>query len=294
MIDVSFYRKWACQKMIESSQTNIWDGHWACAVLALIQLLEENLIPRQLEVSIRKHLDKIVGEHANKNIFREENEYKGFRADILELLIQNSHTCNAIGHDVIYTYYIVDLLSHSDVPATAELFNAMKKLLQDFKASGPGFVTINGNNSIIQPDGIPRTATRFQLTPASVLDLFHHFSRPSQMETDDMQLGHLLTHGHSIVELRQAWSEYAVGSLDGAFFARVDILAYANELEEIPTKYSPSDTKSMWNPLELPYWEQALVDSRHGHLYKYAYSYLKLNRMIECRPSDFRAFSRVL
>lgn len=294
MIDVSFYRKWACQKMIESSQSNIWDGHWACAVLALIQLLEENLVPRHLEVSIRKHLSRIVEEHANEQIFQEGKEHEGFRAGIIEQLIQNSNTCNVIGHDVIYAYYILDLLRYSDVPATAELLGAMKKLLKGFKASGPGFVTINGNNSIIQPDDIPRKATRFQLTPASVLDLFHHFNRPSQMETGDMQLGHLLTHGHSIVELRQAWSEYAVDSLDGAFFARVDILTHANDLEEISTEHSLIDTETMWNPLELPYWEEAFVDSRHGHRYKYAYSYLKLNRMIESRPSDFRAFSRVL
>ena len=293
MINIGFYRKWACQKMIESSHANIWDGHWACAVLALIQLMEENLIPRQLDASIHKNLDKIVEEHANDQLFLGGKKYEGFRADIVKLLVQNSNTCNAIGHDVIYTYYILELLSHSDIHPTAELYNAMERLLQGFRASGPGYVTINGKNTVIQHDSLSKKVASFQLSPTSVLDLFQRFSRSPQMESGDMQLGHLLTHGHAIVELKQACSENLADSLDAAFLARVDILNYANELEESHTENNPVDTEHM-SPLELPYWEQAYVDSKHGHLYKYAYSFLKLNRMIACHPTDFRALSRVI
>lgn len=54
----------AYQKMIESSQSNMWEGHWACAVIALTKLLEEKLVPALLEDLIRKNLVKILDEHA--------------------------------------------------------------------------------------------------------------------------------------------------------------------------------------------------------------------------------------
>lgn len=293
-MDIDFYRKWACRKMIESSQGNIWEGHWACAVLALIQLVEENLTPGSLETMIRKNLDKMVEEHANEQHYRAIKEFAGFRNGMMNLLVQNNQSCHALGHDVIYTYYMLDLLSRSAVPATVELFDAMAIILRDFAASGPGFVTINGSNIVIDPDGIPNTVSRNQLTPSSVLNLFHGFQRPNQMEKGDMQLGHLLTHGHAIVELKQTFPEYESVNPDFAFFTRMDILTYANKLEENPADCNLSAPETMSNPLETSYWEQAYADSRHGHYYKYAYSYLKLNRMAGRSSANYRSFSRIL
>jgi hypothetical protein len=46
--------------MIESSESNIWEGHWACSALALVHLLEKDLIPKKMEALIRKNQDKII------------------------------------------------------------------------------------------------------------------------------------------------------------------------------------------------------------------------------------------
>ncbi|CAI8940187.1 hypothetical protein EMIT07CA2_40578 [Brevibacillus sp. IT-7CA2] len=143
-LDIDFYRKWACQKMIESSQSNMWGGHWACAVIALTELLEEKIVPAKLEDLIRKNLDKVVEEHANEQQYRANTEYEEFPAQMMRLLVQKSHTCHALGHDVIYTFYLLSMLSRSHIPATAELFDAMGKMVSSFAASGPGFVTVNG------------------------------------------------------------------------------------------------------------------------------------------------------
>lgn len=293
-MDTVFYKKWACQKMIEASQSNIWDGHWACAVLALIKLLEEKLVPPSLEAWIRKNLDKTVDEHANEQQYRSNKEYEDFSAQMMRLLVQNSHTCHALGHDVIYTFYMLNMLSDSDIPATAEWFEAMEKIVKDFAESGPGFVTVNGENTVIDLDGIPITSSRDRLTPETVLGLFHNFQRPPQMEKGDMQLGHILTHGHAIVELKQASYENVFDNLDPCFFARINILTYANKLEENRFESDSAFTQSDLNPLEPSYWEHSLADSRHGHYPKYAYSYLKLCRMSGRSPSDFRSFQRIL
>ncbi|WP_409175450.1 hypothetical protein [Brevibacillus fortis] len=93
----------------------------------------------------------------------------------------------------------------------------MGKINSGFVASGPGFVTVNGENIVIDPGDIPNTGVRLQLTPETVLDLLHDFQRPLQMEKDDMQLGHILTHGHAIVEMKQAYRHYVHNNLDPAF-----------------------------------------------------------------------------
>lgn len=185
-MDIDFYRKWACQKMIESSQSNMWEGHWACAVIALTNLLEEKLVPASLEDLIRENLVKIVDEHPNEQQYRVNKEYEGFTSDLMRLLVQNHHKCHALGHDVIYTFYFLSTLSRSDIPATVELFDAMGKIIKSFAASGPGFVTVNGESIVIDPDGIPNTGLRLQLTPETVLDLLHNFQRPLQMEKGDI------------------------------------------------------------------------------------------------------------
>ncbi|MFS0916730.1 hypothetical protein [Brevibacillus sp. 179-C 1.1 NHS] len=291
---MDIYKKWACQKMIESSQSNIWEGHWACAVIALTNLLEEKLVPAKLEDLIHKNLVKIVEEHANEQQYRINKEYEDFPAQMIRLLVQNNHACHALGHDLIYTFYLLSMLSRSDIPATAELFDAMGKIIRSFAASGPGYVTVNGENIVIDPDGIPNTGVRLQLTPELVLDLLHNFQRPLQMEMGDLQLGHILTHGHAIVEMKQAYRHYVNDNLDSAFCTRINLLTYANSLEKNQVEFDTVVTETELNPLEPSYWEQALAESRHGHFYKYAYSYLRLCRLSGRDPSDFRVFQRIL
>ncbi|GEC89697.1 hypothetical protein DES34_11516 [Brevibacillus brevis] len=109
-----------------------------------------------------------------------------------------------------------------------------------------------------------------------------------------MQLGHILTHGHAIVEMKQAYGHDVHDNLDPAFYARINLLAYANTLEENPVASELTVTEGELNPLEASYWEQALVESRHGHYYKYAYSYLRLCRMTGRSPSDYRLFQCIL
>ncbi|MNV89210.1 hypothetical protein D3C71_1834850 [compost metagenome] len=111
-----------------------------------------------------------------------------------------------------------------------------------------------------------------------------------------MQLGHILTHGHAIVQLKHAFKSDGLNVLDEALFKRVDILNLANqvEVESASKEQNIALSETRGSPLETSYWEQALSDNRHGHYYKYAFSYLKLNRMAERNAVDFRKFSRIL
>ena len=202
--------------MIEAYHSNIWDGHWACAVLALIHLVEEKLVPGELESLIYHNLDKIVEEHANSDTYWNDKSYIDFRSGLIQLLIQNSH--NSIGHDVIYAFYILNALTGSDVPATAALYQAMKKILEGFTQSGPGFVTVNAENVVIHPDELEKSAEIIELTPVTLLELCHTFSRPPQMEKGDMQLGHILTHGHAIMQLKNTFPGDGLQALDDHIF----------------------------------------------------------------------------
>jgi len=296
MANHDVYRTWAYQKMIEASSSNIWDGHWSCAALALVRLLEDQLVPSELEELVRRNLDRIVEEHPNAETYQADEAYEDFHPGLIDLLMRNSGSANALGHDVIYAYYMLDSLAVVEVPATAELFHAMTKLLNGFAEAGPGFVTVNGVNRVIHPDGVGATARRFRLDAGSVLDLFHSFSRSPRMEAGDMQLGHLLTHGHAIAELKPTTGHRNLDPLDDAYFTRIDILSHANALEAADgaaerERMNPADAGS---PLEPTYWERALSDNRHGHYYKYAYSYLQLHRRAGRQPADYGSFSRIL
>ncbi|WP_339279182.1 hypothetical protein NYE40_00855 [Paenibacillus sp. FSL W8-1187] len=295
----AFYGRWACQKMIESASSNLWDGHWACAVLSMARLLDERLLPAGLEPLVRRNLDQIVKEKGNQGIYDDEGEPKiGFRPELLRLLIRNGGKDNSLGHDAIYASYMLDLIERSGIPATQELFDAMATMLQGFADSGPGYVTINGIHTVVQPGEVPEAENQPELAPSSVLELFHAFSRPERMERGDMQLGHLLTHGHAVVELKRALRAEALEEhgpiLDQSFFKRTALLAYANALEKEETEPASNAVAGARNPLEPSYWEEALADSRHGHYGKYAYSYLRLCRLAGFRPEDFRSFSRIL
>jgi len=69
-VEIDFYKKWACQKFIESSEGNIWDGHWACVVLALTNLVEEQLVPASVEKLIERNLAKTAEKHANRRQYQ--------------------------------------------------------------------------------------------------------------------------------------------------------------------------------------------------------------------------------
>jgi len=282
--------------MIEASRGNIWDGLWACAAMALVRLMEEQLVPRELEKLLRDNLDQTVEEHANAETYRDDAAYDDYRPGMIDLLLRNGGTANALGHDIIYAYYTLESLVGSEVPATEALWQAMSKLVNGFKDAGPGYVTVNGENMVIQPDGVAASARRFRLDAGSVLELFHDYSRPSRMEAGDMQLGHLLTHGHAIAELKLVSGGRSLDRLDEAYFMRIDLMNHANMLEAAARSaaHEPAMPESIGSPVEASYWEHALSDNRHGHYYKYAYSYLKLHRLADRHPADYMSFSRIL
>ncbi|QJC50288.1 hypothetical protein HGI30_00835 [Paenibacillus albicereus] len=298
MEQTAFYGRWACQKMIESASSNLWDGHWACAVLSMARLLDEQLVPAGLEHLVRRNLDQIVTEKGNQGVYDDAERKDGFRRELLRLLIRNGGKINSLGHDAIYASYMLDLVERSGIPATQELFDAMATMLQGFADSGPGYVTINGIHTVVPPGEVPEAENEPGLAPASVLELFHAFSRPERMERGDMQLGHLLTHGHAVVELKRALRAEALEEhapiLEQSFFNRVGLLAYANALEKEEAEPAAKVGAGTRNPLEPSYWEEALADSRHGHYGKYAYSYLRLCRLAGIHPADFQSFSRIL
>jgi hypothetical protein len=110
------------------------------------------------------------------------------------------------------------------------------------------------------------------------------------MEVGDMQLGHLLTHGHAIETLRSQGAKPLIDDLDLAYRRRVHGLRIANREEQNETALR----RKAIDPREKPYWR--FVDSfgdMDGHAIKYAYNFLSL-RKNGISEVDLEAFGRIV
>jgi hypothetical protein len=119
---------------------------------------------------------------------------------------------------------------------------------------------------------------------------FAQFGRPAPAEIGDMQLGHLLTHGHAIEILRAFGTKALMSDLDMAYRKRVRGLRAA-DLEQ--RDRTPLPRRAI-DPRTRIYWElENRLGTMHGHVAKYAYSLLDLKRDLIAN-ADLELFGRIV
>ncbi|MGB8356581.1 MAG: hypothetical protein WCD79_21965 [Chthoniobacteraceae bacterium] len=276
-------------KQIEASAKNgIWEAHWGCAVLAGALLIEENLIDRDATASVTALLDKLMASHTsfqeeengNQNLLPREL----FAGKLLAELAPHAKEPAALGHDVIYSAYVLKALERFEIPPWESLLDAVILHIRQINAAGPGWITINGEQKI-EPLEIAE-----EKTSADYWTIFSSFHRPLPMETGDMQLGHLLTHGHAIGMIPDHATPQLTNDFDLAYRKRLHALRLANEAQRdkspLPRRKPDPRTKGYW----------ALVESlgdMHGHAFKYAYSFLDLKRD-HISAADLESYGRIV
>lgn len=206
-----------------------------------------------------------------------------FVAAALQALAPHADQPKELGHDVIYTAYVIRAVQRFEIEPWPTLQPSLARIVRSIKASGPGWITINGRNEVRLFDTID---------PDSVDDpwaAFARLDRPRQMEAGDLQLGHVLTHGHAIEMLRPYADAALIDSLRVALRRRIAGLkaASAEQTDPQPLPSEPLD------PRKARYWD--LTQTRgdmQGHAIKYAFSFLDLRPTPT--PDDVRSFSRIL
>jgi len=276
-------------KQIEASaKKGIWEAHWGCAVIAGALLVEENLIGEDAKASVTTLLKRLITSRAgfqgegieDRNLLQPGQ----FAEKLLAELAPHAKEPSEIGHDIIYSAYVLKALDRFGITPWESLLDRVTMLVHKVKASGPGWITVNGKNEVRTLDEAERK------TDADFWTIFSHFDRPMLMEAGDMQLGHLLTHGHAICMFRGCASRDLIADFDLAYRKRLYGLRRANDEQ----KEKPALPRRKIDPRTKGYW--TLVESlgdMHGHAFKYAYSFLDLKRN-HVSAADIEAYGRIV
>ena len=272
---------------------SIWNPHAGCAVLAGQALLEEQLIAPEARPYVQSLVDAIMRDNPLLHSASSGSTTFASREDFLTVLAQDAPAICELGHDWIFSSYVLAATStHPDLDE-ASIWNSMNRLVSAIRSADPGYVTINGVNTVLPaPDQAGVEPLDLQ-TPDDILACFANFSRSARMEKNDMQLGHILTHGHAIYRLRQMGFHDLAKSAASSLEARLSLLTDANTLE---TEFTPFELFSL-DPADASFWKIAQEKSprQPDHLLKYTYSFLDLRKNCSLpRAKLTSAFFRIL
>lgn len=284
-------KAYAVQGLLQIERTarkGIWDAHWGCAVIAGALLVAEDLVENDAKPEIEVLLKSISTE---QNGFEERtvpsSETVGiglFTRQLLSELSIRADEAREIGHAVIYSAYVLRALHRFQITPWRSLLAAVVELIRKINAAGPGWITINGKNELrTLQEAKGKASTDYWTT-------FARFDRYLPMEIGDMQLGHLLTHGHAIQMISSQADTDLLESLDLAYRRRLRALRLANSDQK---DRAPLPLRTV-DPRSASYWMTAkTLGDMHGHVLKYAYSFLAL-RGLKITPADLQAYGRIV
>lgn len=277
----------ALRQIERSAGANIWDAHRGCAAIAGTLLIERRLIAGDAVPLVADLINRQLADEGGAGLATESAEALPLipfvRETLAELAVDADHP-RELAHDVIYSAYVVRALEQHAIAPWPGLRDALRRLVQNIKSSGPGWITVNRRNEVRPlPDCDERPE---QL---NYWNIFSTFDRSRTMEAGDMQLGHLLTHGHALSLVTARVSPAQRGALNGGFRRRVRALDLANRDQSEHTPWLPRTL----DPRTAAYWRLTeRFDDMHGHALKYALSFLEL--CPNPNAADLVAFSRIV
>jgi len=265
-----------------SAENGIWEAHNGCAMLAGIFLVEEDLIATAAKSMVIEWLEENAASTHSSEFSREIISYDEFNARLIETLNKRATDVHEIGHDVIYSAYVLKALEFFSITPWKSLLSQMLSLVTKIKKSTPGWITVNGNNE--QREFKKEDSS----LPEDYWAAFSELQRPKSMEVGDMQLGHILTHGHAICMIDV--DDHLKCEFYRAFRKRFHGLVRANEEEK---EREPLPVRSL-DPRDAAYWNYMKDQGdMHGHVLKYAYSFLSLKGS-NISKEDLLSFGRIL
>lgn len=274
----------ALQQIVASAGDGIWQAHRGCAALAGVLLLHDDLVAPEARGLIDTHIRTTLHGCDAPDGKEASLQFDRFARYLLDEIALDAREPKELGHDVIYTAYILRALDAFSIPPWRALLEGVRTLLRAIRASGPGWITVNGVNEPRAMLAPPGTGAK------DAWSSFAGLERPRSMELGDMQLGHLLTHGHAISMLRRYTSLSLAGDLVAAHQRRLRTLQAAT-LEERDT--TPL-RRMAFDPRSPAYWKWIdTFGDMHGHALKYAYSFLDLRRD-GVATRDCESFSRIV
>jgi len=271
-----------------SARKGIWGAHWGCAVITGSLLVDEKLIDDEARTLVTGLLKSMVDSEPNSSKAGSEDRVfiprELFAEKLFAELAVGATEPKELGHDVIYSAYVLKALDHFGIMPWESLLDGVTMLVRKIKAASPGWITINGKKKFNKPgEAEEKTADDYWT-------IFSRFDRSRSMEAGDMQLGHLLTHGHAIEMIRQGAGAELAADFDLAYRKRLRVLRLANEEQQekiaLPLRELDPRTREYWTLAQS-------LEGMRDHALKYAYSFLDLRRD-DLSATDLEAYGRIL
>lgn len=275
----------ALEQIANSAVAGIWDAHRGCAALAGAFLVNRGLVAGEAAAALKELLQgrTLAAPATEDAVTFDAVSFAEFSETLVGELAFAADQPRELGHDVIYSAYVLRAIEVFEVQPWRGLLVAMIALIRKLQASGPGWITVNGRNEVRPLPGAEAPAVE------NVWSVFAELERPLASELGDMQLGHILTHGHAITVVEPYAAPELRLALRRGLGRRVRALQFAAGEQ---TSRAPLPRRAI-DPRRAEYWSTvAQLGDMHGHAFKYAYSFLELRRD-PIRRSDLEAFGRI-
>ena len=273
-----------------SMSQDIWAAHWGAAVIAAYYFICKNELSIGTKKLVKDQIDSLIKVHSN--LFHDlpiEPSESEFESKIISSLTVNIENLCELGHNVIFASLAIK--ASRDIPEfqTQRISDGICDLISAFDECTPGWFSVEGKQEVLIPKKTHSLITDINDVKSLknyVLRNFLDAKRNYREERGDMQLGHILTHGQSIVEL----FELGYPNLAQLAFKpfQQKILLIEELRKRTPCNNLAEGVGKFESPLDVEYWKNDYSDNEwlYGHVFKYPYSFYCLLKNSNYHLSD--------
>ena len=125
MTDTRDYAAGALEDIAASASHGTWGAHAGCAVLACVLLIEEDLVEQDARDSVRRVLDSSGIRPNGRAGHGAKIGFDEFKDRLISQLKVDAHEVKEIGHDVIYSSYVLKALDFLSLSPRESLLAGM-------------------------------------------------------------------------------------------------------------------------------------------------------------------------
>lgn len=262
-----------------------WQAHFPAAVTAAYYLIAENNLSNELVCGITRQIDSLIA--AKSNIFQpyapaplEQSPSKV----ITDALAETIDGFNDLGHNTIHAAYILKALKTLGEQCQEDVAKDMATTIRKYNGGPPGIWL--GSASKVDPRFFQVKELKWTKEDASdeeiaalcfeesgkYRNVYRHLGSVAH-------LGHTLTQGQSLIELRRLGYENLQRRGMYSFESRILL---ARSSQDYVDSSLPLQNRSRFLPTEESFWNSEFnqTDWEDGHIFKYAYSFYRLLSMV--------------
>lgn len=262
-----------------------WQAHFPAAVIAAYYFLKNNNLGDALNDKITKQIDQLIGtKEALFQAYPPASIENSSSEIIIDALTDTIDGFNDLGHNTIHAVYILKALETLEGDCQTDLAKDMAAMIRKYNGGPPGIWlgearNVNPNEfkikelELLKEDSSGKEIAKLCFNEVGKYkNVYRHLGSVAH-------LGHTLTQGHSLIELRNLGYENLQRRGMYSFESRISL---ARSCQEHVESTLPLQNRSQFLPTEEGFWDNDLQRSawEDGHVFKFAYSFYELLRLV--------------